>query len=201
MSTLKTSPSFLAACLGALLLSACGEDKNAPIARCTGTLTGALQRTFGVCNGFEQLYRQNLDTLLLTAVYDELTRTPESRGAAYTVSAAVELDGEPRVRTVEPTCTLRIQASAQGWKANQGTGVPLGTCRITFSEVLAYPQSGNTITYCTLRGNITGRLEAEPNAAVAELPGPVSLSLDFNVAPPGETLEEQAAKCPQPPAM
>lgn len=189
--------------LFALLLSACGGvDKNAPIARCTGTLTGALQRTFGVCNGFDQLYRQSLDTLLLTATYDELTRTPESRGAAYTVSAALELDGEPRAgRTVEPTCTLRIQASAQGWKANQGSGIPLGTCRVTFTEVLAYPQSGNTITYCTLRGTVSGRLEAEPNATVAELPGPVNLALEFNLAPPGDTLEEQAAKCPQPPAV
>lgn len=186
----------------ALSLSACGGvDKNAPIARCTGTLTGALQRTFGVCNGFDQLYRQSLDTLLLTATYDELTRTPESRGAAYTVSVAMEHDGEPRTgRTVEPTCTLRIQASAQGWKANQGTGIPLGRCNLAFTEVLAYPQSGNTISYCTLRGTVTGRLEAEPNAAVAELPGAVNLALEFNLAPPGDTLEEQAAKCPQPPA-
>jgi hypothetical protein len=187
--------------LTTLALTACGGDKNAPIARCSGTITGSLQRTFDVCNGFDQLYRQSLDTTILTAVYDELTRTAESRGAAYTMSAAIELDGEPRAgRTVEPTCTLRVKASAQGWKANQGAGIPLGTCRMTVNEVLAYPQSGNTITYCLLRGNISGRLEAEPNATVAELPGAINLSLDFNLAPPGETLEEQAAKCPQPPA-
>ncbi len=183
--------------LSALLLAACGASNAVtPIVRCQGALTGALPRTFDVCNGFDQLYRQSLGTTLLSATYDELTRNPETRGTAYTVSAVIEVSGEPVAeRTLRPRCTLTVKTTPQTWLANAGAGVPLGTCTLTFSEVVAFPQQGNTVTYCILRGKVSGRLEPDPSKTTPDPPGPITLNLDFDVAPAGDDPEQQLARC------
>lgn len=170
-----------AACLAGLaLLSACGAPASErPRTVCSGTLKGGLERTFGTC-AFEQIYRQNLDTLRLTASYDEQT---EGGGAAYTTSAYVELEGEPRDGlTAEPGCAVTVKSNPQVWLAQRQPGV-LGSCKLSFSEVMPYKQAGNTITYCILRGTLVAQLEADPSTPRRDPVPPINLSLTFDVAP------------------
>lgn len=171
-----------------LLAAGCGPAAP-PAVVCEGRLTGAATATFTGCNTFEQLYRQNLNTLLLVVQHAEQAPTPGA--LSYTVSFDVEVTGEPRAgRTSQQKCNARVESGPKDWATAPGS-----ECQATFSEVVPYPQQGNTITYCVLRGRLQGTLAEDPPPALPS--DPLDVRLDFQLAPASlidASVEEYDAK-------
>lgn len=171
-----------------LSLAACGPARDElPTTRCTGTVAGALTGAFSSCKAFEQLYRQNLDTFLLTTGYDE-----KALGIDYTFDASLEVKGEPRSGAGIKSCTLDVTSGGQKWNATTGGTVPVGSCTITFSEVVPFKQTGNTITYCIIRGRLTGSLQETPLMSASM---PVNVTLEFDHSPAATDQDRQREIC------
>jgi len=156
-------------------LSACGP-KELPVLTCAGELTGPIEGTFARCSGFDQLYRQNTDTFSMSVAYNEL-----AAGLTYELSASVEMRGEPEPgRQQQTSCLATLKSGKKKYLASVGMGAVSGSCQVNFSDVVGYPQQGNTISYCVLKGRITARLDEDPLDATSV---PVNLRLDFDYAP------------------
>lgn len=158
---------------------------------CDGTLRGAIESTFQGCRPFDQIYRQSLDTFALTAGHEELSNAP---GLDYTVSVSLEARGEPQPgRTIEPECLVTVTSGAKTWKAQRGyAGVPFGSCTVAYSEVVGWPQQGNTITYCILRGRLQATLDQDPPTTASTS---IDLRLDFDLAPKADDPMKQQELC------
>ncbi|GMU59696.1 MAG: hypothetical protein AMXMBFR34_14590 [Myxococcaceae bacterium] len=171
----------------ALAASACGPGEK-PVLACDGEVSGAVAGQFTRCTSFDQLYRASLDTFILVAGYIERTS-----GLEYEVASNLELKGEPQAgRTQTGTCLVNVTSGGDTWVASTGMGATRGVCTVSFSEVLGFPQMGNTVNYCILKGRITARLEEEPLSAASM---PVTLRLDFNYAPASMEPDQVAKVC------
>lgn len=181
----------LAALLAASCLAvACGPPKDAtPVTRCTGTVSGGVTGTIARCSPFDQLYRQNLDTFLFVAGYEERTL-----GISYSLSANVELAGEPSSgRSFEnPVCTITVTSGGRTWASSTGGNVRTGGCELSFSEVAPYAQTGNTISYCILRGTLTGTL---PEDTLSSAPVDTRVRLEFDHSPSATDQDRQRELC------
>jgi hypothetical protein len=147
---------------------------------CRGRLTGAINRTFSSCSSFDHVDRVSLGSTLLTGSFDER----EMRGAEY--SASFRLD--------EGVCTISVTEGSVTWLARTGS-VPLGTCRLSYDEVVPFKPVGNLITYCILRGRLEGRLVPDPSRLPPMRTEPVDFTLDFNVTPDTDDPLEQRRIC------
>lgn len=174
----------------ALALVGCSAGPEM-VTTCDGTLRGAIESTFSGCRPFDQIYRQSLDTFALTAGHEELSNAP---GLDYTVSVSLESRGEPQGgRTIQPECLVTVTSGAKAWKAQRGLGgVPFGTCSVSYSEVVGWPQMGNTITYCILRGRLQAQLEQDPPTTASTS---IDLRLDFDLAPKADDPMKQQELC------
>lgn len=164
--------------------------------KCDGTVSGGFASTFARCTGFDQLYRQNQDSFTLNLAYEEGSATP---GLEYAVNVTTTGRGEPRTdRPIEPECNVTVTQGAKKWIATRGvTGVTSGTCTLRYSEVVSWQQTGNTITYCILRGRLDAQLGEDPPKVDSVN---VNLRVDFDYAPSveGDDAEKQRALCPTP---
>jgi len=155
-----------------VLLCACGGGSST--FTCDGMVQGELMGSFSVCNTFDQLYRQNLDTWSVTGDYTELP-------SAFTWSTDWEVKGEPKVTgynqaTRDIKCNITMKKGKLTWVAAVGGGVPAsGTCQLDVVDVTPNPQEGNVITY-QARGTVLGHLEAAPNTGST---GTVDVTMTF----------------------
>jgi hypothetical protein len=158
--------------LGALLavcsLWACGGSTT--VDTCSGTVAGAVMGTFSVCNDFDESYLANLDTWSLTGDYTELP-------TSFTLSAATELKGEPKVAMFPMTgCDVTVAKSNNTWLAHKGGAVPTsGDCTLNLTSVTANDPMGNVTTYA-LKGHLTAQLEAKAGTGAT---GMVTVEMDF----------------------
>jgi len=177
-------------------LAGCGAGPDMKL-KCDGTVSGAFMSTFARCTGFDQLYRQNQDRFALSLAYEEGSATP---GLEYAVNATTEGQGEPRTdRAIEPECSVTVTQGAKKWLATRGvTGVTSGACTLRYSEVVSWQQTGNTISYCILRGRLDAQLVEDPPKVDSVN---VNLRIDFDYAPSvaGDDPDKQRALCPTPP--
>lgn len=185
----------LSAALSVAALAGCGSGPEMKLT-CSGTVAGGFESMFSRCTGFDQIYRQNQDTFSLNLGYDEVGSTP---GLDYSVAATTESRGIAQTgKNIEPECTVSVTKGGQTWKATRGlTGVTSGSCTLRYSEVVPWTQTGNTITYCILRGRLDAQLVEDPPTADSVN---VNLRLDFDYAPSvaGDDPDKQRALCPQP---
>lgn len=173
--------------VAAVALQACSEGPK-PVLACEGEVSGPIAGPFSRCDFFDQLYRQNTDTFSMTAGYNEV-----ASGLTYELAASLEQRGEPEPgRTPALTCLVTVTSGKKKWIASTGMGAVSGTCQLNFSDVIGYPQQGNTISYCVLKGRITARLEQDPLSPDSL---PVDVRLDFNYAPTETDPEKLNAIC------
>ncbi|MEW5737920.1 MAG: hypothetical protein AB1938_03285 [Myxococcota bacterium] len=151
-------------------------------------MSGPVGGPFSRCTSFDQLYRANLDTLLLSAGYNELTS-----GLTYELAAELEVAGTPSPGQAQTkNCQVTVTSQGTTWLARTGLGAVSGACSVSFSEVVPYPQAGNTISYCILKGTIRARLLEDPLRAASE---PVDVQLNFDLAPAEMDPDKLAKLC------
>jgi hypothetical protein len=143
---------------------------------------------FSRCSAIDPLYRANLDTLLLNAAYGEV-----ASGVTQELAAELEVVGMPSPGQARmKSCVVMVNSRGTRWLARTGLGAVSGSCSVSFSDVVPYPQQGNTIRFCVLKGGLRAHLLEDTLRAAAEA---VDVRLDFALAPQEPDLDGLARVC------